>query len=229
MTGPNLFEPKLRLIRQPDGRFTLRSLTLTPSGCWQAGPARLATPPNVLLIPEVEPVILELAYRQVFCTQAIKPIRHSIGNIELGPKHGKTAIVAFVMHHDQILGSSSIEPRPGQLDCGPDPSSPILDTSDWFAWVDRMPGPQPPTLFVTGNVTVPTPGYAVRLEVASPQGINPRVLILDLKVEALPGVWPQVVATKQARFELSPYKDTYDSVLVQLPEGAIELDIEEVF
>lgn len=37
---------------------------------------------------------------------------------------------------------------------------PVVDSSDWTAWVNAMPGPNAqPMLVVTGKVTVPTGGY----------------------------------------------------------------------
>jgi hypothetical protein len=42
---------------------------------------------------------------------------------------------------------------------------PIVQSADWKAWVNRMPGPgATPTLIVEGQVTLPTPGYTIELK-----------------------------------------------------------------
>ncbi|PYG27208.1 hypothetical protein C8N36_11754 [Pelagimonas varians] len=41
---------------------------------------------------------------------------------------------------------------------------PVIDSMDWQAWVNKMPGPDGPKLHVTGQITLPTPGYEVTLE-----------------------------------------------------------------
>lgn len=226
-----MFEPNLRLIREFDGEFTLQALTLTPSACWQAGVARATTPPQVLLLPEVQGVILEMRHDAGPCTQAVNPVRHCLSNLQLGDQHGKTTIAAFVMHGDQILGSSDIDVRQlGQTDQGPaQDQTAIINTFDWYAWVNRMPGGDP-SFFVTGSVTLANPGFRVSLQPSRPQGINPRQLLMNLEVERLPGMWPQVVTTRTVRYEISPYQNNYDGVLIQLPDGrGIRLDIEEVY
>jgi hypothetical protein len=83
---------------------------------------------------------------------------------------------------------------------------------------------------VTGTVVLPTPGYDVQLVPASPQGINPRDFIMDLKITARPGVWPQVVTSMSVRYDVPKYQGQYESVLVRLPNGeAIQLEVEETF
>lgn len=93
------------------------------------------------------------------------------------------------------------------------------DASDWTAWVNAMP-PGPRSLHVQGTVTVPTPGYLVRLVKAAPQGFNPRNLILDLTLTSRPGIWPQVVTRKSVSFRIDRYANQYDSILVRFPDGS---------
>ncbi|MDR3634472.1 MAG: hypothetical protein P4L84_11755 [Isosphaeraceae bacterium] len=89
----------------------------------------------------------------------------------------------------------------------------ILESKDkatgWFAWVDLMP-PGPPTLHVIGDVQVPNPGVNVFLTEKVPQGINHRILLLNLHLVQSPGIWPQHVVVKQVRFE--KVKAIYDEV-----------------
>jgi hypothetical protein len=59
--------------------------------------------------------------------------------------------------------------------------TPPGDCRDWYAWHNRQP-PGPQTLYVTGVCTVPDTGWTVELRRHEPQGINPKVLLLDLVV-----------------------------------------------
>lgn len=81
----------------------------------------------------------------------------------------------------------------------------------WFAWLNVMPL-GPPTLHVIGDVQVPNPGVDVYLTERFPQGVNHRILLLDLYLIQSPGIWPQHVVLKQARFD--KVKVIYDTVQV---------------
>lgn len=72
----------------------------------------------------------------------------------------------------------------------------------WNAWQDLMPGGGQ-RLYVTGSVFVPNPGVEPVLSDKVPQGINPEILLLDLRLIQRPGTWPQVLAWKPVRFEKS--------------------------
>jgi hypothetical protein len=66
-----------------------------------------------------------------------------------------------------------------------------MQTKDWYAWLNLMP-PPPDDFHVIGDVLVSNPGVQAHLCVKEPQGINPGVLLLDLHLAQLPGMWPQV-------------------------------------
>jgi hypothetical protein len=70
----------------------------------------------------------------------------------------------------------------------------------WWAIEDRMP-PGPPRLRVVGKLLAPTTGFKATLEPTVPQGINPRILMLDLLVTPPSGVEPQVITPLSVRFE----------------------------
>jgi hypothetical protein len=105
--------------------------------------------------------------------------------------------------------------------------APKFETSNWVAWEvnlrDKLKG-----LLVTGNVTLPTPGYIVFLDKAIPQGIIPTQLILRLTIVKLPGKYPQQVTTQPVLWENVDEPDTisYDSVSIRLPDGTTkEIDV----
>ncbi|MFW6296767.1 MAG: hypothetical protein ACOC04_06210 [Halothece sp.] len=109
--------------------------------------------------------------------------------------------------------------------------SPIIDTSDWNAWVDLMPGPNGNELYVTGMVTLPNPGYNVSLVKASPCVMEEdEVLRLELQVEDKEGFFPAVITNTEVRYDDENYTGNYDQVVIQLPDGsAISRDIQKVY
>ena len=75
-----------------------------------------------------------------------------------------------------------------------------IGSRDWNAIHDHMPGAGR-TLTVSGTVDYPTPGYRAELRRAEPQGINPK--ILELNLVDWPPVAPQaqVVTPVDVRYE----------------------------
>ena len=72
--------------------------------------------------------------------------------------------------------------------------------SDWSAWSNRMPGSQP-SIHVKGTCTFPTGGYKVFLKRAAPQGINPQILLLDLKIVKPTGMVTQQITSQEVKFD----------------------------
>jgi hypothetical protein len=87
---------------------------------------------------------------------------------------------------------------------------PIL-TRNWHAENNRMPSPKRAVRFqVAGEVNVPNRGVAVILKERAPQGINLRILLLDLKLtrelsnSSPRGVWKK--AEYRKRMTTEPYQ-----------------------
>lgn len=218
-----IFKPNLQLAAERDGEYTLHAVTITPSSAYSAGRARPGVPANVRILPEVFPVLLDIRVRRGRALHVLTPVRHHLGNLKLGPQHGKTSVLAFAMIGDHIVGSSSIPVDPVH----PPRGTVHVDTSDWYAWLNKMP-PGPASFHVHGTVQLPTPGFEVRLVPASPQGINPRQLILDLLVTPLPGIWPHIVTSVSVRYDQGRAID-YETVLINEPDGdSVGVDVDVV-
>jgi hypothetical protein len=90
----------------------------------------------------------------------------------------------------------------------------------WRAWA--VTEGDKTQLVVEGVYHEGGPGLIVLLKDAVPQGINPKILILDLKTATLPGVWPAVLHPVPARDLRAPYKKgQYDSVTIRYPKGQL--------
>jgi hypothetical protein len=90
----------------------------------------------------------------------------------------------------------------------------------WRAWAVTA-GDQT-RLVVEGIYGEGGPGLVVIVKDAVPQGINPKILLLELKTATLPGVWPAVILPVPACYTKAPYKkDQYQSVQVRYPNGSM--------
>jgi hypothetical protein len=114
-----------------------------------------------------------------------------------------------------VIGTSCVYPGqpPGPTTPGTIPGDhldKIIELKDFRAYVDvQTPEPK---LVVKGTIVVPSGGYQVKLQPASPQGIDPRILLLDLKVISHGGNYSQAYRPLAVSLEASP---DYDLVTVR--------------
>lgn len=102
---------------------------------------------------------------------------------------------------------------PQGLDAGKGGVLPVPgpNTRDWYAWNNLMP-PRPDDFHIIGEVETSNLGVDVQLVPKNPQGINRRILLIDLVLVQKPGFWPQIVTWKQARYD--KVNATYDGVQI---------------
>jgi hypothetical protein len=96
----------------------------------------------------------------------------------------------------------------------------VLLRNTFKAWIDRPPG-APPRLVMVGDLRVPTNGWQARLTRRSPQGINPKILILDVNAQQPGGDAAEQITTIPLRYEESPLQDEYGQVMIANGEGEI--------
>jgi len=87
----------------------------------------------------------------------------------------------------------------------------------WRAWAVTE-GAQT-KLVVEGIYARGGPGLVVTLKEAAPQGINPKILVLDVKMATLPGFWPAISHPVPACYVKAPYAARYESVHLRFPDG----------
>jgi hypothetical protein len=76
----------------------------------------------------------------------------------------------------------------------------VMETKNWSAWIDLLP-PGPSQFHVVGEVLAGNPGVQTLLVVKEPQGINPAILQLELRLIQQPGEWPQVSTWVKAKYD----------------------------
>ncbi|MBX3305908.1 MAG: hypothetical protein KF751_07625 [Nitrospira sp.] len=104
-----------------------------------------------------------------------------------------------------------------------------MDTRNWRAWIDLMP-PKPGDFQVTGEVYASNPGIRPELTPSIPQGINPAILMLDLKLVQQPGMWPQVMTWAKVNYKesMGPKSHRYSEVEIRSNgESIAQIKVEE--
>ncbi|HYG33995.1 MAG TPA: hypothetical protein VEC99_04380 [Clostridia bacterium] len=94
----------------------------------------------------------------------------------------------------------------------------------WTAVHDFMP-PGPAKLRVKGVIMMPTPGYRLNLTRATPQGINPAILLLNLDITPPTGIQPQVLTPTPVAYE-EQSNERYRSVQIEPIHELV--DVQEV-
>lgn len=95
-------------------------------------------------------------------------------------------------------------------------SCPVIDSRDWAAWVNAMPGPDAVrTLIVTGEVDMPTPGYSIDITLGPADRMMPPGQYLDLSVTPPDGMVAQVVTPMPVRFETPAVYPEYRKIVVR--------------
>jgi hypothetical protein len=121
----------------------------------------------------------------------------------------------------EVVGAT----RRARFDVPPAPGAPgPSGRCTWQAQLDRQ-SPGPATLRVRGECEFPTAGFRVTLRRHEPQGINPRVLLLDKVVRPPTGPVAQVVTRVEVRYE-EVTTAGFDFVTI-LPDGDT-IRVEEV-
>jgi hypothetical protein len=120
-----------------------------------------------------------------------------------------------------VTGTKGIEvvgaTRRARFDVPPARPGPVgSGNCTWRAQLDRQP-PGPATLRVRGSCEFPTAGFKVTLRRHTPQGFNPRILLLDKVVMPPTGPVAQVVTRVEVRYEETTTAG-FDAVTI-LPDG----------
>ena len=105
---------------------------------------------------------------------------------------------------------------------------PKLLKDTFKAWIDKMPGPTAYKLIVTGDIEVPTAGWKATLVRTEPQGINPDILLLDVRAEKPDGHVIQVTQIISLRYEESPPKANYSQVTVFDGKDSVTVEVKTV-
>jgi hypothetical protein len=104
-----------------------------------------------------------------------------------------------------LAGCSAALPPPHQLPPpaqGPSRTCPVIESSNWSAWVDAMPGPMNrPRLVVTGKVTVPTGGWRFAWRDVRIMESHPVQVSVDLQPIEPTGMVTEALVTHDINFE----------------------------
>ncbi len=92
---------------------------------------------------------------------------------------------------------------------------PVFESRNWHAWVDAMPGPDSRhTLHVSGEVDMPTPGYAFEWRVGAADRSATPVQRLLLTATPPDGMAAQVITTETVRYQGPAIAKLYKGILI---------------
>jgi hypothetical protein len=99
-------------------------------------------------------------------------------------------------------------------------ANPAPKTKDFKAWQNVIPGGRP-KLIVIGKVQTSNTNQTPHLEEHTPQGINPKILLLDLTITTK-DVGDALQDWRDVRFEKSITRDQYSNVDILWDGNIIE-------
>jgi hypothetical protein len=100
-------------------------------------------------------------------------------------------------------------------------------TKDWKAWQNLQPI-GPPKLIVIGKVETSNANQTPQLSERVPQGVNPKILLLDLTMQ-VSGKGGTVMGWQDVRFEKEIKKDQYSGVDVLWENNSVaQIEVETV-
>jgi hypothetical protein len=100
-----MFEPRITLVPEPDGEFSLLGETPVPNACFAAGKAVKRAPQGIKLGADVVPVRLALKFRAREEPGPPGTVTHRAFNLKLSDGQ---VVRAFVTLDDRILGSTDM-------------------------------------------------------------------------------------------------------------------------
>ena len=114
------------------------------------------------------------------------------------------------------LSLSACAPYPDEPgDAPPAAGCPAYKARDFKAWIDTMPGPGArPTLHITGEVDMPTPGYSVKLVAGPADRMQPPGWRFQLDAKKPNGMVTQVITPTPVRFDgPTPYPQIREIII----------------
>lgn len=96
----------------------------------------------------------------------------------------------------------------------PQSDCPVLESSDWIAWINQMPGAGQPTLNISGKVVVPTGGYSLSVQMGPLDRSMPPSQRLILTATPPDGPALQALTTMDVREQFPAIVPSYRSIII---------------
>lgn len=131
------------------------------------------------------------------------------------PWKGDTASTAVPVEAEEAAETSTEVVTPEAAPVEETETCAVLESRDWSAWVNRMPGPGAvPTLHVTGKVDVRSGGYSFEWQEGPLDRSATPALRLKLVPKAPDGMATMAITTEDVKFEKPLSGITYSRVIV---------------
>ena len=227
----NMFKPNIKIIISPSLKtYSLEITVLVPSGCYLNAGATTGVPAGHFILPESEPVTLNIVRHDGLCTQALQTLTFKIAWLPL--TIGKNSVVAFVVVNGEVVsvGSKPIIQFQKNVKALNTTSSPITSSGvilrSISGWINAMP-PGPANIILIVNVFAPCINYDYKFTNLGPFGFTGRTLLVKFEA-SLPDACQKAIFEGPKRFEQKiDDVNQFDSIAVEF-EGNLYLDPLEI-
>ena len=100
---------------------------------------------------------------------------------------------------------------------------PVLESSNWKAWINAMPGSESASLNVSGEIILPSAGYQVSLMNGPLDRRQPPAQRLRLEVSPPDGMSAQVLTPHKVETKLASNVKSYRSVMIICGDGVLKV------
>jgi hypothetical protein len=104
---------------------------------------------------------------------------------------------------------------------------PVLLKRTFKAWLDHASRSKP-KLIVTGELEVPTSAWEALMLLKQPQGLNPKILLLEVHAQAPTGHVSQIAQKIPLRYEQPASPDAYKQVTILYDSDSVTVDVKPV-
>ncbi|WP_375207202.1 hypothetical protein [Hyphococcus sp.] len=133
----------------------------------------------------------------------------------LQPVFGAALLSIAACAPADVGGGDPMPPETGAPDGDDAMACPVIDSRDWAAWVNAMPGPDAKlTLHVAGEIDLPTPGYDISWQAGMADRSMTPVQRLILNLTPPDGMVAQVITTETVKYEGPALVENYGGVIV---------------
>jgi hypothetical protein len=97
---------------------------------------------------------------------------------------------------------------------------PVIDSRNWSAWIDAMPGPGPSPdsgglrLNISGEIDLPTPGYTVEWREGPADRAQPPGLRMRLVLTRPSGMVTQVITPTPVKYSGKSFAPAYRMIII---------------
>lgn len=129
--------------------------------------------------------------------------------------------IVFLSGCEKSNDATTVQTRVAMSEC------PVLESKNWRAWINTMPGAEGGKLHVSGDVVLPTPGYDVSLTLGILDRRSPPSQRMTLAATPTSEMVAQVLTSTQLNESFPLMARSYHSIMIYC-EDELLVEISEI-